>query len=137
MDELSVVKRIKGQFLEEWSQLDSASTEQVTKGKPRVLVLGATSEPWLLDDAMLRRFGRKHYVPLPEEATRIQQMRRLLKMESHSLTEEQFGQLGALTEGKFHLTWVNYRIFGVRYQESSSRSRNATVERVWRGASER
>jgi katanin p60 ATPase-containing subunit A1 len=44
-----------------------------TKGKgsrPLVLVLASTNEPWSLDGALLSRFNRSVYVPLPDAATR-------------------------------------------------------------------
>ncbi|MBI4020216.1 MAG: ATP-binding protein [Candidatus Aenigmarchaeota archaeon] len=41
-----------------------------TKGAERVLVMGATNKPWDLDDAVVSRFQKKVYVPLPDEASR-------------------------------------------------------------------
>jgi len=57
-------RRVVNAFLTEMDGLlDKGSSH-------RVLTVGATNMPWLLDVAILRRFEKKIYVPLPEAAAR-------------------------------------------------------------------
>ncbi len=56
--------RTKKQFL---TEMDGV----LDKGKSLMLyVIGATNKPWSLDEAFLRRFEARIYVPLPDEAAR-------------------------------------------------------------------
>lgn len=41
-----------------------------TKSKERVIMIAATNKPWDLDDAMISRFQRRVYVPLPDGEAR-------------------------------------------------------------------
>jgi len=43
-----------------------------------VVVVGATNRPWDMDPAVLSRFQKKIYVPLPEEDSRLGILRKLL-----------------------------------------------------------
>jgi vacuolar protein-sorting-associated protein 4 len=52
-------RRIKTEFL---IQMDGVGADM-----DGILVLGATNLPWGLDKAILRRFERRVYIPLPEE----------------------------------------------------------------------
>ncbi|KFP85619.1 Vacuolar protein sorting-associated protein 4A, partial [Acanthisitta chloris] len=52
-----------------------------------ILVLGATNIPWVLDSAIRRRFEKRIYIPLPEEAARAQMFRLHLGNTPHSLTD--------------------------------------------------
>ena len=56
-------RRIVGQLL---SELEGFST----KKEDKVIFIGATNRPWDLDEALLSRFERKIYVPLPDEKSR-------------------------------------------------------------------
>jgi len=56
-------RRMKTQLLVEIEGLGSKENE-------RILVLGATNLPWQLDPALLSRFEKKLYVPLPDKAAR-------------------------------------------------------------------
>jgi SpoVK/Ycf46/Vps4 family AAA+-type ATPase len=47
--------------------------------KDKVLVRGATNLPESLDEAIIRRFGRRIYVPLPDTAARAGIIQELLK----------------------------------------------------------
>jgi len=57
-------RRIVSTFLAELDGLESKEDEQF------VLTMGATNLPWLLDSAILSRFQKRIYVPLPDEAAR-------------------------------------------------------------------
>ncbi|KAL6449719.1 SAP1 Protein SAP1 [Candida maltosa Xu316] len=98
--EIESSRRIKNEFLIQWSELSSAAAGRDSDGDAsRVLVLGATNLPWGLDEAARRRFSKKIYIPLPEPEAIISQIKRLLKFQNHSLTDKDFEVLGKLTEG--------------------------------------
>ena len=52
-------RRIKTEFL--------VQMQGVGKTREGLLVLGATNRPWDIDSAMLRRFEKRIYIPLPNE----------------------------------------------------------------------
>lgn len=108
--EHEATRRIKTEFLIQWSDLQRAaagredkdeSTKDSRKGDAsRVLVLAATNLPWAIDEAARRRFVRRQYIPLPETETRAVQLRTLLGQQKHSLTEQDIQRLVELTDGK-------------------------------------
>jgi SpoVK/Ycf46/Vps4 family AAA+-type ATPase len=57
-------RRIVSTFLAELDGLEGKNDESF------VLTIGATNLPWLLDDAILSRFQKRIYVPLPDAAAR-------------------------------------------------------------------
>lgn len=93
-------RRIKNEFLVQWSELLSAAAGRDTSEDAlRVLILGATNLPWSIDEAARRRFMRRQYIPLPEPDTRRAQIARLLQHQSHTLDEEDLDELTELTDG--------------------------------------
>ena len=56
-------RRVLGEFL---TQIDGFNTKKDEK----VLIIGATNKPWDLDEAIISRFQRKIYVPLPDDEAR-------------------------------------------------------------------
>ena len=56
-------RRVIGQLL---SEIEGFST----KKEDKIIFMGATNRPWDLDDAMLSRFERKIYIPLPDKDAR-------------------------------------------------------------------
>lgn len=56
-------RRVLGEFL---TQIEGFNTKKDEK----VLIIGATNKPWDLDEAIISRFQRKVYVPLPDEKAR-------------------------------------------------------------------
>jgi vacuolar protein-sorting-associated protein 4 len=64
-----------------------------------ILVLGATNIPWVLDSAIRRRFEKRIYIPLPEEAARLTMFKIHLGNTAHVLTEENLRQLAKQTDG--------------------------------------
>jgi katanin p60 ATPase-containing subunit A1 len=56
-------RRVLGELLSEVEGFNTRKDE-------RILFMGATNKPWDLDDAMLSRFQRKIYVPLPDTGSR-------------------------------------------------------------------
>jgi len=84
-------RRIKTEFL---VQMDG-----VGKEAGNVLVLGATNVPWELDAAIRRRFEKRVYIPLPEKEARSYMVKIHLGDTPNSLTEDDFDQLGEITDG--------------------------------------
>jgi len=56
-------RRVLGQLLSEIDGFESRKED-------RIIFMGATNKPWDLDDALLSRFQRKVYVPLPDAGSR-------------------------------------------------------------------
>jgi spastin len=87
------VRRMKNEFL---IQLDGVTS---LKDDDRVLIVAATNRPFDLDEAALRRFPKRIYIPLPDEDARNALIRHLLKKESHSLKEADIQWLVRITAG--------------------------------------
>ena len=107
-------RRIKTEFLIQWSDLQRAAAGKVQTEKEkqegdasRVLVLAATNMPWAIDEAARRRFVRRQYIPLPEDHVRGAQLRTLLGHQKHSLSEDDIQVLVALTEGMPNINEVH------------------------------
>jgi len=81
--------RMKTEFLQ---QMDG-----VGNNMDGVLVLGATNLPHTLDSAILRRFQRRVYIPLPDAKARAEMFSVHLKGIPHSLTATDFAALGEQT----------------------------------------
>ncbi|KAG7663835.1 uncharacterized protein J8A68_002695 [[Candida] subhashii] len=99
--ELESMRRIKNEFLVQWSELSSAAAgrESESDDVSRVLILGATNMPWSIDEAARRRFVRRQYIPLPEGETRKAQLKKLLEYQKNTLSEADYESLVDLTEG--------------------------------------
>lgn len=76
-------------------QMDGAKTNT----EDRVLVVGATNRPAELDEAARRRFVKRLYVPLPDEAARKQIIAKLIGAHHHNLSEADIKQVCDETEG--------------------------------------
>eukprot|EP01006_Ploeotia_vitrea_P024087 TRINITY_DN56812_c0_g1_i1.p1 TRINITY_DN56812_c0_g1~~TRINITY_DN56812_c0_g1_i1.p1 ORF type:complete len:889 (-),score=111.99 TRINITY_DN56812_c0_g1_i1:29-2695(-) len=68
-------RRLKTEYL---AQSDGLHAIQPGETVPRVLTLGATNRPHDLDDAVIRRFTKRIYIPLPEAEIRKQMALKLL-----------------------------------------------------------
>ncbi|ROV89330.1 hypothetical protein VMCG_09627 [Cytospora schulzeri] len=102
--EHEATRRIKTEFLIQWSDLQRAAAGRDSGDKERgdanrVLVLAATNLPWAIDEAARRRFVRRQYIPLPEAETRAVQLKTLLGQQKHVLTDEDFAKLVEMTDG--------------------------------------
>lgn len=105
--EHEATRRIKTEFLIQWSDLQRAAAGRESPGGDRdargdanrVLVLAATNLPWAIDEAARRRFVRRQYIPLPEPETRATQLKTLLGQQKHSLDEAEIAELVELTDG--------------------------------------
>jgi fidgetin-like protein 1 len=98
--EHEATRRIKTEFLIQWSDLQKAAAGRETSegDATRVLVLAATNLPWAIDEAARRRFVRRQYIPLPEPWVREKQLRTLLAAQKHDLNDQDIQVLVALTE---------------------------------------
>ena len=85
-------RRVKTQLLSEIQGVKSGS-------KKPLLVLGATNRPWDIDAAMLSRFEKKVYVPLPDLTARVGIFKIHTAGINMALTEEDFIELGVRSEG--------------------------------------
>lgn len=101
--ELESIRRIKNEFLIQWSELSSSTTKENDDSDDKnlnhqVLILGATNMPWSIDEAARRRFVKRQYIPLPEQETRLNQIKRLLKYQKHTISDSDFDEIIKLTE---------------------------------------
>ena len=106
-NESESARRIKTEFL--------VQMQGVGNDNDGILVLGATNIPWVLDAAIRRRFEKRIYIDLPEANARyvtkevVQKLlfdhyrTNMFKLNlgetAHSLTEENFRDLGMRTDG--------------------------------------
>lgn len=99
--EIESMRRIKNEFLVQWSELSSAAAgrDSGAGDVTRVLILGATNLPWGIDDAARRRFAKRVYIPLPEDDTRRLQISKLLTYQKNTLLEDDYEKLVELTNG--------------------------------------
>ena len=82
-------RRLKTEFM--------VQMEGITTDEQRVLVLAATNCPWDIDSAVVRRFPRRIFVPLPDASARRALLKNLLKKAGkHSLKKKQ--QIDELVE---------------------------------------
>ena len=65
----------------------------------KVVVIGATNLPWALDSAFLRRFDRHLHIGLPSLAERVEILKLKLSVCLHGLTDADFGELAAYSDG--------------------------------------
>ena len=143
-------RRIKTEFLIQWSDLQKAAAgkaqtdkEKLEGDASRVLVLAATNLPWAIDEAARRRFVRRQYIPLPEPHVRAEQLRTLLGHQKHNLKNDDIEVLVQLTDGNTPTfpsntvlqTTTNFtsRLFRLGYHGSSEGRGDGTTSQSWRG----
>ncbi|KAJ3433692.1 spastin [Anaeramoeba flamelloides] len=91
-NELESSRRIKNEFL---TQIEGVTS----KNEDRVLLIAATNRPHDLDEAVLRRFRKKIYVPPPNEPARKVLLSILLKKEKHKLRDSSLTKVAKQTIG--------------------------------------
>lgn len=84
-------RRIKTEFL--------VQMQGVGKDQTGVLVLGATNTPWELDPAIRRRFEKRVYIPLPDEAARRILFKLAIGPTPNSLADQQIYEFAKETDG--------------------------------------
>ncbi|XP_077982129.1 vacuolar protein sorting-associated protein 4A-like [Glandiceps talaboti] len=90
-NESEAARRIKTEFL--------VNMQGVGSDKDRVLVLGATNIPWVLDAAIRRRFEKRIYIPLPEAHARTEMFKLHMGKTPNSLTDDNYKDLGQRADG--------------------------------------
>ena len=73
-------RKMKAQLLTRLEGIDGALDNS------GIFVLAATNFPWLLDEALLRRFQKRIYIPLPD----VEGRKQILKMSISDLIDEDF-----------------------------------------------
>jgi vacuolar protein-sorting-associated protein 4 len=94
--------RVKTEFMQQMDGLKSNSSpsgDGDESGGGGVLVLGATNMPWSLDEAVLRRFQKRIYIPLPDREARAEIIKIHLRKTQHTLSDDQFLEIADKTEG--------------------------------------
>ncbi|XP_046326725.2 vacuolar protein sorting-associated protein 4-like isoform X1 [Haliotis rufescens] len=86
-------RRVKTELLKQMEGADNSGTSD------KIFLLCATNCPWELDSAFLRRFQKRIYIPLPENAARLQLIKLHSKDTRMNLSEEDWGMLVDKTEG--------------------------------------
>lgn len=84
--------RVRNQFLKEMDGIQDKDK------KLHVYVIGATNKPWQLDEAFIRRFNKRIFIPLPDFESRVQ----LFKLYTKSLNlspDVDINKLAEMTEG--------------------------------------
>jgi vacuolar protein-sorting-associated protein 4 len=84
-------RRIKTEFL--------VQMQGVGKSHDGILVLGATNTPWSLDPAIRRRFEKRIYISLPDEAARARMFKLHTGDTPNTLTDADFTRCGRKTAG--------------------------------------
>jgi spastin len=85
-------RRLKTEYL---VQMDGVGTDS----GDRILVLAATNRPHELDDAAIRRFTKRVYIPMPDGRTRRIMAQNLLKTQRYSFSDEDWLTFIEQTEG--------------------------------------
>ncbi len=83
--------RVRNQFLKEMDGIQDKSNQYF------IYVIGATNKPWALDEAFIRRFEKRIYVPPPDEKAREALIIKTLQKVKHSGIDVR--ELAKLTEG--------------------------------------
>ena len=78
------------------TELDGFKTKKLDKP---VIVIAATNKPWMLDEAILSRFEKRIYIPLPDREARKQMFRIHLEKRGFSIEGITYDELADLTEG--------------------------------------
>jgi SpoVK/Ycf46/Vps4 family AAA+-type ATPase len=83
-------RRVLGQLL---TEIDGFATSTEEK----ILIMGATNKPWDLDDAIISRFQKKIYVPLPDLVARKIILQ--IHLSGADLSDVSLEELGKKTDG--------------------------------------
>ena len=84
-------RRLKNEFLMRFDGAASVAGQ--------VLVVGATNRPQEIDDAALRRFVKRLYIPLPALDDRVELLKKLLAHNAHALDEDALKEVATRSQG--------------------------------------
>lgn len=90
--EHEVSRRLKTEFLVHFDGVG-------TKAEDRVLLVGATNRPFDLDEAVLRRFTTKIFLPLPNEFAREDMLKKQLGPMNKAIKEKELHEIALQTDG--------------------------------------
>ena len=76
-------------------QFDGVGTRQ----EDRVVVIAATNRPFDLDEAVLRRFTSRIFLPLPNIEARAQMLKNKIKTIKYQLNDKEIQNIARMTEG--------------------------------------
>ena len=65
-------RRVKSEMLIQMDGVSSTASSDGDEEEKRVIVLASTNLPWDLDEALRRRLEKRIYIPLPNDAARIE-----------------------------------------------------------------
>lgn len=91
-------RRLKTEFFAAFDGMSNGGSRD-DQQQQRVLVIGATNRPQELDDAALRRFTKRIYIPMPDLAAREMLIIKLLSDHGDPLSAEEVRQVARMTEG--------------------------------------
>eukprot|EP00826_Nyctotherus_ovalis_P045533 TRINITY_DN5050_c0_g1_i1.p1 TRINITY_DN5050_c0_g1~~TRINITY_DN5050_c0_g1_i1.p1 ORF type:complete len:279 (+),score=80.63 TRINITY_DN5050_c0_g1_i1:651-1487(+) len=91
-EEHEASRRLKTEFL---VQFDGVGTRQ----EDRVVVIGATNRPFDLDEAVLRRFTARIFLPLPSMEARAKMVKNKLQTVNNEMSEDDINAVAKKTEG--------------------------------------
>lgn len=85
-------RRLKTEFLVQFDGVQQQNTD-------RILVMAATNRPYDLDEAAIRRFPKRLYIPLPETETRKELLSHLLTKHRHRVSMNDLNRIVKETDG--------------------------------------
>ena len=123
--EHEATRRLKTEFLVQFDGLGSSPDD-------RFLVIGATNRPQELDEAARRRFARRIYVALPDEAARCGIIVALLRDLRSSLSDADIKRIGAQTRGysAYDLTELCRDVALAPLRENRGRMRDLSADEL-------
>ena len=81
--------KVKGEFLRQWQPDEMRN----------VVILAATNLPWNFDEAHLRRFKKKYFIPLPSTQARFNIFKYEAQQQLSNSTDDDFWQMANQTHG--------------------------------------
>ncbi len=78
------------------TELDGFKSKQLDKP---VVVIAATNKPWMLDEAILSRFEKRIYIPLPDKEARKQLFKLEIEKKGFKLQGITYDELAEITQG--------------------------------------
>lgn len=92
-------RRFKTEFMVQMDGISAGSGSEDTL--KRTLLIGATNCPWDIDDAIMRRFTRRVYIPLPDKYARLSLWKQMVSESKGGIkiSSREVNELVKLTDG--------------------------------------